>query len=58
MIKIIAVASNGLHTNGYSLVRLLMEMFPEIKKESLDGESFIDLIMKPHTAYYPILKVF
>lgn len=54
--KIIAVASNGLHTNGYSLVRLLMEMFPEIKKESLDGESFIDLIMKPHTAYYPILK--
>lgn len=54
--KIIAVASNGLHTNGYSLVRLLMEMLPEIKKEVLDGEPFIDLIMKPHTAYYPILK--
>lgn len=54
--KIIAVASNGLHTNGYSLVRLLMEMLPEIKKESVDGELFIDLIMKPHTAYYPILK--
>lgn len=53
--KVIAVASNGLHTNGYSLVRMLMDMHPEIKKESIDGENFIDLIMKPHTAYYPVL---
>lgn len=53
---VLAVASNGLHTNGYSLVRMLMDLHPEIKKEYVDGEIFLDSIMKPHTAYYPILK--
>ncbi len=54
--RMLAVASNGLHTNGYSLVRMLMEMYPEIKKEEIDGEGFIEYIMRPHTAYYPVLK--
>lgn len=31
---VLAVASNGLHTNGYSLVRLLMEKMPQIKTGS------------------------
>ncbi len=53
---VLAVASNGLHTNGYSLVRMLMDMFPNIVSADVDGEKFIDLIMKPHTAYYPVIK--
>lgn len=48
---VIAIASNGLHTNGYSLVRMLMNDSPEIKTET-----FIEAIMKPHTAYYHALK--
>ena len=28
---VLAVASNGLHTNGYTLVRMLMDTYPEIK---------------------------
>ena len=53
---ILAVASNGLHTNGYSLVRLLMEEMPDIKNEEINGESFIEAIMKPHTPYYKSVK--
>jgi len=53
---ILAVASNGLHTNGYSLVRLLMDEMPQIKNERINNETFIDAIMKPHSAYYKAIK--
>lgn len=53
---ILAVASNGLHTNGYSLVRLLMEKKPQIKMDKVGGMTFIDQIMKPHTPYYKAIK--
>ncbi|MCM1087451.1 MAG: phosphoribosylformylglycinamidine cyclo-ligase [Muribaculaceae bacterium] len=53
---ILAVASNGLHTNGYSLVRLLMEKMPQIKLDKIDGLTFIEQIMKPHTPYYRAIK--
>jgi len=53
---VLALASNGLHTNGYSLVRLLMDRMPQIKLERVDGLPFIEQIMKPHTAYYPMVK--
>lgn len=53
---VLAVASNGLHTNGYSLVRLLMDKMPEIKLDKIDGLTFIEQIMKPHTPYYKSIK--
>lgn len=53
---VLAVASNGLHTNGYSLVRMLMDKMPQIKLDKIDGLTFIEQIMKPHTAYYPSVK--
>lgn len=53
---VLAVASNGLHTNGYSLVRLLMDRFPQIKLERIGGETFIEQIMKPHTPYYRAVR--
>lgn len=48
---VLAVASNGLHTNGYSLVRRLMKEQPEIATAE-----FIDAILKPHTCYYQAVK--
>ena len=54
--RILAVASNGLHTNGYSLVRLLMEKCPSIKAESVDGAPFIEAIMRPHLPYYRAIR--
>lgn len=55
---VLGIASNGLHTNGYSLVRVLMNKMPHIKLEKLDheNETFIEQIMKPHTPYYPVIK--
>lgn len=53
---ILAIASNGLHTNGYSLVRMLMDKYPQIKLERTMNETFIEQIMKPHTPYYQALK--
>uniref|UniRef100_UPI0040568118 phosphoribosylformylglycinamidine cyclo-ligase n=1 Tax=Acetatifactor sp. TaxID=1872090 RepID=UPI0040568118 len=53
---VLAIASNGLHTNGYSLVRLLMEKMPQIKLDKIDGLTFIEQIMKPHTPYYKAIR--
>lgn len=53
---VLAVASNGLHTNGYSLVRLLMDRMPEIKLDRIGGMTFIEQIMKPHTPYYKAIR--
>jgi len=53
---VLAIASNGLHTNGYTLIRLLMEKMPQIKLDKINGETFIEQIMKPHTPYYKALK--
>ncbi|MCR4558109.1 MAG: phosphoribosylformylglycinamidine cyclo-ligase [Saccharofermentans sp.] len=53
---VIAVASNGLHTNGYSLVRMLLEKMPQIKLEKIGSNTFIEEIMKPHTPYYRSVK--
>lgn len=54
--KVLAIASNGLHTNGYSLVRKLMEERPEILQEHIDGLSFMDAILVPHMCYYQGLR--
>lgn len=53
---VIAISSNGLHTNGYSLVRLLMDKMPQIKLDKIDGLTFIEQIMKPHAPYYKAIK--
>ena len=53
---VLAVASNGLHTNGYSLVRMLMDKMPQIKLEKVAGETFIEQVMKVHTPYYKAIK--
>ena len=35
---------------------MLMDRMPEIKLEKVEGETFIEQIMKPHTPYYKALK--
>lgn len=53
---VLAIASNGLHTNGYSLVRLLMDKMPQIKLDKIGTLTFIEQIMKPHTPYYKAVR--
>ena len=54
--SILAVASNGLHTNGYTLVRKLLEMKPDLIDLDVDDESFLEIIMRPHKCYYMSAK--
>lgn len=49
---VLAVPSNGLHTNGYSLVRALIAENKSIVDLRVEGETFLDHILKPHTCYY------
>ena len=48
---IIALASNGLHTNGYSLVRRITDDKPQVKGEQIGDETFLEALLKPHTPY-------
>ncbi|WP_240420129.1 phosphoribosylformylglycinamidine cyclo-ligase [Paenibacillus periandrae] len=53
---IVAVASNGVHTNGYTLVRAIMDKHPEVLNQRVGEESFLEAIMKPHLCYYKPLR--
>ncbi len=53
---VLAVASSGLHTNGYTLVRALLKQKPELATSDVDGITFLDAILEPHRCYYMALK--
>jgi phosphoribosylformylglycinamidine cyclo-ligase len=49
---VLAVASNGPHTNGYSLIRALIDRDPHILDSNIEGETFLRAILRPHKCYY------
>jgi phosphoribosylformylglycinamidine cyclo-ligase len=53
---VLAVASNGLHTNGYTLVRTLLERRSDLAALAVDGGTFLDVVMRPHTCYYLAMR--
>ena len=53
---VLAVASNGVHTNGYSFLRRMMADDPALETSLVAGETFMDAILRPHKAYYPALS--
>ena len=54
--SVLAIASNGLHTNGYTLARTLMDRNPDLAEKDIDGTSYLDAIMQPHTCYFKALR--
>ena len=54
--RVLALASNGPHTNGYTLIRALMDRHPELLDRSVDGVPFLDAILAPHQPYYPAVR--
>lgn len=53
---LLALASSGLHTNGYTLVRHLLAADAALGESPVGGESFLAAVMKPHRCYYPCLR--
>ena len=58
--SLIGIPSNGLHTNGYSLVRHVFGLSdnPERLSEYLPelGETLGEALLRPHPSYYKMLK--
>lgn len=53
---VLLLQSSGIHTNGYTLVRKIMNEKPEILNEIIDGNNFINAVLEPHRCYYLALK--
>lgn len=53
---VLGLESSGIHTNGYTLIRSIMDKYPIIKEKNIGGKNFIDAILEPHRCYYKILK--
>ena len=55
---VLAIASSGAHSNGYSLVRKIIERAGAKPDDDLDGRPLIDAVMAPTEIYVkPLLKL-
>ncbi len=53
---VLALASSGTHTNGYTLIRALMKADPTLEKKDVNGQTFLDAILTPHRCYLADIK--
>jgi len=56
--QIVAIASSGVHSNGFSLVRKILKMNGLDNKSFLDTDyqSLIEILLRPTFLYYPFIK--
>jgi phosphoribosylformylglycinamidine cyclo-ligase len=53
---VLGLESSGLHTNGYTLARALIQQYPGIINERIGNQTFLSIILVPHRCYYGALK--
>lgn len=53
---VISLESSGIHTNGYTLVRKIIDENPTIMNETVGNKTFIEAVLEPHRCYYMTVK--
>jgi len=53
---ILGLPSSGLHTNGYSLARKVLNKRIQSNDKVYKNKTILDLLLEPHKSYFPIVK--
>lgn len=53
---VIGLQSSGIHTNGFTLIRSIIDKHAEVVDVKVENRNFIDAILEPHRCYYNALK--
>ena len=53
---VIALASSGPHTNGYTLIRDLLARDPALAQSAVGDTTFLEAVLATHRCYYKALK--